>query len=767
MTRTLVPLRAAAVAALGSVFSAVGVSGVALAQQFQQVTNFPGTLRWSEGIECADVDHDGDLDVFVADGEGFSTAGAARQNVLIVNKLIEVGAWTFADVSVTRLGAHTSDSKAVTTGDIDGDGWVDALYCNAFFTAPPSLYVNQGAANPGFFTFEGVARGFSASYSSGSAMVGDLDDDGDLDLIIGDAYNNSTTAGKPHLFINNGSGMFSETPAALGAANKFGHMDVQLVDVDNDLDLDFFGANKFTSAGGNHYLMLNNGSATFTDQSSLISVGSGNSYEAEAGDLDNDNDIDLFFVSLTALQEGAVRNNLVGLGSLTFTNQAALPGSVDDNEIVCFDYDVDGDYDLLVGSLGTHEYLWRNNGAFSFTDQSVQIQTLTDPTLDCTVADLNNDGRYDILTAQGEGTPSQWANKFYRNTGAVDSLPPVVVAHTNPASAPSAGPVVAHAKVRDQVLDDGVNYVSASAHYVISVSPFVVPVSITDAGFGASPTVPPGTTVTWTNNSSTARNVQFVAPPWTVDSGSIPVGGSFSYTFVEPTSYPMVSSPGALAGSVTCSGPQPAAAHTTYSGGQIYRFRFDDDHAGLGTQLCYELRFTDWAGNVTVTASRCIALTASGPASSFCAGDGSVATPCPCGNAGINGHGCANSFNPDGALLTATGTINPDSVVLFGSGMPSTSTTVYLKGDALFVGGTVFGDGVLCVGGSLIRLRAKANVNGASQYPDVGDASLSVRGGTPPGSGLTGFYQAYYRNAVAAFCPPATYNVTSGLQITW
>ena len=47
-------------------------------------------------------------------------------------------------------------------------------------------------------------------------------------------------------------------------------MDVQLVDVDNDWDLDFFGACRATNSGGNHYLMLNDGAGTFTDVVSLI-----------------------------------------------------------------------------------------------------------------------------------------------------------------------------------------------------------------------------------------------------------------------------------------------------------------------------------------------------------------------------------------------------------------------------------------------------------------------------------------------------------------
>jgi hypothetical protein len=228
----------------------------------------------------------------------------ARQNILIVNKLIETAAWTFVDESVARLGAHTTHAKGVTTGDVNGDGWVDALFVNAFNLEPPGLYINQGAANPGFFNHESATRGLTTNYSSGSAQFGDLDDDGDLDLIVGDGYNGASN--KPHLFFNNGTGVFAENAAALGAASKPGQMDVQLADVDNDWDLDFVGVNKSTAASGPQYLMLNNGAGTFSDVSTLISASSGNTYECEPGDLDNDNDLDLFFVSLSGFQEGPI-----------------------------------------------------------------------------------------------------------------------------------------------------------------------------------------------------------------------------------------------------------------------------------------------------------------------------------------------------------------------------------------------------------------------------------------------------------------------------
>ncbi len=161
---------------------------------------------------------------------------------------------------------------------------------------------------------------------------------------------------------------------------------------------------------------------------------------------------------------------------------------------------------------------------------------------------------------------------------------------------------------------------------------------------------------------------------------------------------------------------------------------------------------------------------ACGPVSSFCAGDGldaHVTTACPCGNNGAAGRGCAWHNGPNGALLQASGTTSPDTLVLTASGMPNVApTTIFLKGDALIAGGTVFGDGVRCIGGNLIRLGSKTNVNGAAQYPEPGNVPISVRGQTPVGSGLIGCYQTYYRNA-ASFCTSATFNVTNAVRVIW
>ena len=153
----------------------------------------------------------------------------------------------------------------------------------------------------------------------------------------------------------------------------------------------------------------------------------------------------------------------------------------------------------------------------------------------------------------------------------------------------------------------------------------------------------------------------------------------------------------------------------------------------------------------------------------FCAGDGldpAVTVPCPCANFGTLGNGCANSVNASGANLASTGLPSNDDVVLAGSLMPATVACIYLQGDAETQ--AVFGDGVRCAGGTLLRLRTRANVGGASAFPDSTDTiTLSQRGGVTPGSGTVRRYQTYYRNSAGLFCPPETFNVTNGVRVTW
>ncbi len=152
----------------------------------------------------------------------------------------------------------------------------------------------------------------------------------------------------------------------------------------------------------------------------------------------------------------------------------------------------------------------------------------------------------------------------------------------------------------------------------------------------------------------------------------------------------------------------------------------------------------------------------------FCPGDGSGAA-CPCGNSSpaLPVAGCANSLGTGGRLVaTGTPSVSTDTLTLVGTDMPS-SSALYFQGTAMQSGGAgvVFGDGLRCASGSILRLGTKTNAAGTSQYPALGDPSVSVRGALPP-TGGTRTYQVWYRNA-AAFCTSATFNLTNGVIVVW
>jgi plastocyanin len=163
-------------------------------------------------------------------------------------------------------------------------------------------------------------------------------------------------------------------------------------------------------------------------------------------------------------------------------------------------------------------------------------------------------------------------------------------------------------------------------------------------------------------------------------------------------------------------------------------------------------------GTVTVVAD---------PGTPYCFGDGS-GTACPCGNASAPGAGagCLNSLG-SGGRLAASGapSVSSDALVLAGSGLPN-SSALYFQGTTQQAGGAgaVFGDGLRCAGGAVIRLGTKTNAGGGSTFPGAGDPSVSVRGACAAGD--VRHYQVWYRNA-AAFCTPSTFNLTNGTTIVW
>jgi trimeric autotransporter adhesin len=181
---------------------------------------------------------------------------------------------------------------------------------------------------------------------------------------------------------------------------------------------------------------------------------------------------------------------------------------------------------------------------------------------------------------------------------------------------------------------------------------------------------------------------------------------------------------------------------------------------GQGTSLYVGGEFLDSTGGDEALAR--YGCSGAGPGVAECFGDGSGAA-CPCSNLGGMGNGCANSVNVTGANLKSSGTatISSDTVVLTARGMPNASA-LYFQGTTAT--SSTFGDGLLCTAGAILRLGAKPSINGSSQYPEPGDASIHVRGRVFAGG--TRLYQVYYRDA-AAFCTTSTFNLTNVLRVLW
>jgi hypothetical protein len=141
-------------------------------------------------------------------------------------------------------------------------------------------------------------------------------------------------------------------------------------------------------------------------------------------------------------------------------------------------------------------------------------------------------------------------------------------------------------------------------------------------------------------------------------------------------------------------------------------------------------------------------------------------TACPCGNQGLPAHGCDNSLGNGGVFLDTNGrpSIASDTMELLATGMPAGATGLFFQGTQAIGPPQHFGDGLRCVGGTIIRLATKTSPGGSLQYPAAGEASIHARGLVT--SAGDRFYQLWYRNS-ATFCTSATFNLSNALEVHW
>jgi hypothetical protein len=151
---------------------------------------------------------------------------------------------------------------------------------------------------------------------------------------------------------------------------------------------------------------------------------------------------------------------------------------------------------------------------------------------------------------------------------------------------------------------------------------------------------------------------------------------------------------------------------------------------------------------------------------------------CPCSNPPSGpGRGCDNSSATGGAVLLASGIgyLAMDSLLFTTSGEKPNPLSILMQGNAAFPGGTTFGQGLRCLGGTIIRrLFIRFASGGSVTFPDhaAGDPSVSARSsslGDPIHAGESRWYLVYYRDPLPlGACPAwATFNATQTGQVSW
>jgi MYXO-CTERM domain-containing protein len=402
---------------------------------------------WTNHLRVTDLDGDGDLDILLANYADFFQGGDGPEPLVVY---MNDGSGNFTNESDSALGGYVGNVRMVAVGDVDGDGSVD-IYAPDGAGFSHVLFINDGS---GVFTDEADVR-LPTDYPQGAAArMGDVDGDGDLDIFAADSYSNN---GPPfgRLYINDGSGMFDEADGAIPDSIDGSDIDdLELFDADRDFDLDIV---LNAHSGGTGALWLNDGSGVFADGGTLPSPGPGSNfhYNVAPCDVDGDGDLDLWIDNTGG---NYTEQLLINDGAGNFSDEtgervSGNPQGSDDNGVMCADIDDDGDLDGVVIALGSAERLLENDGSGNFTYVPNGFPGPTDCSLWGEFGDLDGDGRLDLVMGQGECSSS---DEVYvgNEDQPVDSQPPKILAVDVPASADGGATVPVRFAVSDRDVND-------------------------------------------------------------------------------------------------------------------------------------------------------------------------------------------------------------------------------------------------------------------------------------------------------------------------
>ncbi len=322
-------------------------------------------------VSIGDIDNDRDLDLAVAGSSRIQTWLNNGNGVFVEGELV---------------GRSTSGTPNFSLADLNSDDSLDIVLARFGSTGGLEVWLNDGS---GHFTDTNQVTNGYVSHSR-DINVGDLDGDGDLDVVVGRGSILSTYYSR--IWLNDGHGVLTDTEQFIENSNT---KSFAIGDLDGDFDLDLFMGNGTGPTSLGNSVWKNDGTGHFSAFGSRI--GNENTWSVSLGDVDNDGDLD----ALTG-NDNSVPNKLwLNNGDGTFidsTQQLGTPVDAGKHAVLLNDVDGDGDLDAYIakGNDEDHNKLWLNeNGVFSVTTQQLGTQW----NVVASMGDMDDDGDLDFVFA--------------------------------------------------------------------------------------------------------------------------------------------------------------------------------------------------------------------------------------------------------------------------------------------------------------------------------------------------------------------------------